>query len=198
MQTKFISFYADILGTNYYTRHAKMLKSRFEELDADYYIEELPSKNHFALNCLMKPQFILDCLNKLNEPLIWIDIDCIINKLPKQLDNVKADVACALRADGTPHSALVYFNNTEKVVLFLEEWIAKCAAITNEAAKSKPHHRGGLTMPGTGGDHHHLIVTMRENKHNVKVTKFTSKLCSVSEPNSCVNIGLSELDNNNK
>ena len=196
MQTKFISFYADIPGTDYYTRHAKMLKARFAELDAAYHIEELPSKNHFALNCLMKPQFILDCLRKFDAPLIWIDVDCTINKLPKQLDRVKADVACACREDGTPHSALLYFNNTEKSVLFLEEWIAKCAAITNEAAKSKPHKRGGTGIPGTGGDHHHLIVTMLENKHNVKVRKFTSKLCSVDSPDAYVNIGLSRNDNN--
>ena len=195
MKTKFISFYADIPGADYYTRHAKMLKARFAELDAAYHIQELPSKNHFVLNCFMKPQFILDCLRKFDEPLIWVDVDCTINKLPKQLDSVNTDIACGCREDGTPHSALLYFNNTEKSVLFVEEWLARCEAIKKKVSKRKPNERGG-TIPGTGGDHHHLIVTMRENNHNLTVTKFTSKMCSVERPDAFVNIGLSRNDNN--
>ena len=80
------------------------------------------------LNCLMKPQFILDCIKKLNEPVIWIDIDCTINQLPTELDSIETDIALAIREHDlkTPHSALLFFNNTEKSISFLEEWIELC------------------------------------------------------------------------
>jgi len=183
MKTKFISFYSDRTGTNYYSTMNGLLKSRLDELGATYHIEELPSKDHYMLNCLMKPQFILDCIKKLDEPLIWIDIDCKINKLPEEFDSVDTDIACSLREHDfkTPHSAILYFNNTEKSILFLEDWIKRCEDVKEEAEQGTY----------TGGDHHLLIETMMENKNNATITSFPPTLCSVNGIDSKINIGLS-------
>ena len=184
MKTKFISFYSDRTGTNYYSTMNGLLKSRLDELGATYHIEELPSKDHYMLNCLMKPQFILDCIKKLDEPLIWIDIDCKINELPEEFDSVDTDIACSLREHDfkTPHSAILYFNNTEKSILFLEDWIKRCEDVTEEAIQGTY----------TGSDHHLLIETMKENKNNATITAFPPTLCSVNGIGSKINIGLSE------
>lgn len=184
MKTKFISFYSNRTGTDYYSVMYEQMKSRLDELGATYHIEELPSKDHYMLNCLMKPQFILDCIKKLDEPLIWIDIDCVINQLPDELDSVETDIAFSLREHDfkTPHSAILFFNNTEKSILFLEEWIERCRDVEEEAAQGKY----------TGGDHHLLIQTAKNNKSDATITAFPPTLCSVAGASSKINIGLSE------
>lgn len=189
MKTKFISFYSNRSGTNYYSTMYERMKSRLDELDATYHIEELESKDNYMLNCLMKPQFILDCIKKFDEPLVWVDIDCTVNQLPDEFDSVETDIAFALREhdNQTPHSALLFFNNTEKSIAFLEEWIKKCKDVEEDAASGNY----------TGGDHHLLIETTKNNKSNATFTLFPPlTILSVEDgkvgwQNSKINIGLS-------
>ena len=186
MKTKFISFYCDRNGGDYYTKCKDELQSRLDEFEANYHIEELPSRENYMLNCLMKPQFILDCIKKLNEPVIWIDIDCKINQLPTELDSIETDIALAIREHDlkTPHSALLFFNNTEKSISFLEEWKELCKGKELEASVGKY----------TKGDHHQLILLSKNNKTKPTFTLFPPSLCAVESDASKVSIGLSYGD----
>ena len=80
MMTKVISFYSDIDGRTYYSDHAKRLKKDLDNLNQDYYIEELPSSGDYRSNCLKKPRFILETFKKLKEDVIWLDIDSIVHQ----------------------------------------------------------------------------------------------------------------------
>lgn len=127
MNTLFVTYYSDIPPSTFYRDGAIKLKTRIEELGGRIYTEQLPNLGSYAMNCLRKPKFILDCLHKLNEAVIWIDADSIVNSLPIELNNLDADVACVEKANGCPESALIYFNNTEKSKNFLQSWITGCS-----------------------------------------------------------------------
>jgi len=185
MKTKFISFFSDRGTSNYYVRCASKLSSRLDQLGATHHIERLVSRDNYMLNCLMKPEYILNMIINLDEPVIWIDIDCVVNSLPEQFSDLDCDVALCLREhDGkTPHSALIYFNNTEKSITFLREWISRCRS--KESAASV----GEYTL----GDHEQLILTFNENNAGANIVTFSphQNVCTVMHPASNVNIGLS-------
>ena len=75
MNTLLISFYSDIDGRTYYSDNAKRLIGECESLDIPHDIREKETLGTYQLNCLSKPQYILDRLNELNRPLLWMDID---------------------------------------------------------------------------------------------------------------------------
>jgi len=187
MKTKFISFYCDRDGSDYYSSCAEKMKNRLDELGATHDIREIPSKEHYMLNCLQKPKFILDMLNELDEPLLWIDIDCVINEIPIEFDEVETDMGLVIREHDlkTPHSALLYFKPTDKSKQFLQDWDDKC--------KSKEHD--SISGKYTLGDHEQLILTAKENNPKAVFTAFPPSMCAVETDVSKVSIGLSYGEN---
>jgi hypothetical protein len=102
-----------------------------------------------------KPKIILNILNKIKNPLIWIDADCYIRKLPKEFDNLnECDIGFILRNHDykTPHSAIIYFNYNENVVRFIKKWIEKC----------EQEKQNILNGTYKCGDHCKLIETFNE------------------------------------
>jgi hypothetical protein len=132
MNTMFVSYYSDTSPSTFYKDSGLKLKKRIEILGGKIYLQELMSLGNYAANCLRKPKFILDCLQKFNQPIIWIDADSVVNSLPIELDNISEDVACVVKANGCPESALIYFNNTEKSKQFINSWIAGCSVTLPE------------------------------------------------------------------
>jgi len=191
MKTKFISFYSEpnlegiskgdhpVINrfTNdprlispqgielYYTECAKNLKKKFDEFGLRYDIRELPEReNHYMLNCLKKPGFILDMLNELDEPLIWIDVDSIMQRPPALMDDCTTDCGFVIRehVTNTPYCGLLYFDNTPATKKFLEDWKQRCEEHIEDTK------RGDYI----GGDHHLLILALKENKHNITLSGF--------------------------
>jgi hypothetical protein len=127
MNTLFVTYYSDIPPSTFYSNSALQLKKRIELLGGKIYSEQLPNLGSYASNCLRKPKFILDCLQKFNKPILWIDADSLVNELPLEFDSIDADVACVEKANGCPESALIYFNNTEKSINFVKTWMEGCS-----------------------------------------------------------------------
>lgn len=127
----FISFYSDINNTNYYKSSCLNLQKQLLNLNIPFYHEQLENKGNYLKNCLFKPKFILNSLIKLNTPVFWIDADSKIINFPLELTNFdteykKYDLGFVIKSDKkVPESALIYFNNTEKSKLFLNEWIKR-------------------------------------------------------------------------
>jgi|TARA_Y100000034_G_scaffold136704_1_gene215044 hypothetical protein len=128
MKTPLISFYSDIEETTYYSEHASRIIKECEELEIPYDIQKKESLGSYQLNCLSKPQYILDKMEELNCPVLWMDID---SKIHKPLDiyddfDESVDVIVATangRLSGMKASPL-YFGNTEKSKEFIKAWIS--------------------------------------------------------------------------
>jgi hypothetical protein len=128
MRTLFISYYSDLPENSFYKDSAIRLESKIKNLGGSLLLKELPNLGSYAKNCLRKPQFILDCLNEINDNIIWIDCDSQVNQLPIEFDIVLEDVACVEKANGCPESSLIYFKNSEHSRNFLKTWIDQCNA----------------------------------------------------------------------
>lgn len=162
MKTLFVTFYSDTPPSNFYQHCSVILKNRIEALGGRIYTECLPSLGSYEKNCLRKPQFILNCLEKFKEPIIWIDADSIVNQLPTEMDNIIEDVGCVEKPCKTPESALIYFNNTLHSKDFLKSWIFGVGANSPEL------------------DHPVLKEMWLEKIHKEKRISLNNQVCSTS------------------
>lgn len=193
MNTLFVTYYSDIPPSTFYSNSALQLKKRIELLGGKIYSEQLPNLGSYASNCLRKPKFILDCLQKFNKPILWIDADSLVNELPLEFDSIDADVACVEKANGCPESALIYFNNTEKSINFVKTWMEGCSvdvpeldhpvlkqlwyASSNENRKSLPdsvcsvrtNSKVTIILSNTKGKREHTNKVINRRKQENKI-----------------------------
>jgi hypothetical protein len=131
---KIISFYSDTINSNYYSQSAFRLKHDCERLKLDYHIENLQGHSEYKKNCKMKPSFILDCIKKFNQPVVWLDCDSRIVKAPQFLDLERVDYAGVKRGgndDPVMIASTLYFNTTDSSLKLLEEWSRRCSLEEN-------------------------------------------------------------------
>ena len=76
---KLISFYSDLPGLDYYKTCANDFLTSCSNFNIESHVQNLESTGSYRLNCLRKPQYILDCLLKFNTPVMWLDIDSKIH-----------------------------------------------------------------------------------------------------------------------
>lgn len=132
---KIISFYSDTLRSNYYSQSANLLKSDCDRLGLDYHIENLTGHNEYKKNCKMKPFFILECIKKFKQPLVWLDCDSRIVKTPTFENLEKVDYAGVKRGGDTDPvmiASTLFFNTTESSLKLLEEWSRRCLLKQNQ------------------------------------------------------------------
>lgn len=128
----FVSYYydKDPSKSTYYKDCAnnleKQLQSYGYKCSFDYinFDQQGLNSTYLKLN-MIKPSFILKKMKELNDSIIWIDADCyVVSRLNEFEDITNFDLAYSIREhDGiNPHAALLYFNNTENSIKFLNEW----------------------------------------------------------------------------
>lgn len=140
MNTTVISFFSDVDGNDYYSRNAKRVKEELTALGIPYHIEKKESLGSYQLNCLSKPQFILDTMNKLNQPVLWLDIDSKVHRPMNEFNNMDltTDIAFATiyPFNSNIHNLIrgmkaspLYFGNSEGSKKFLVSWIEQTKSI---------------------------------------------------------------------
>lgn len=148
---KIISFYTEPNdSSNFYTENSKRFIKECEKYGLDYHIEELESKKNYYANTKMKPYYIQSCLEKFNEPLIWMDIDTSILKKPNfLLDHL--DFAAVKHEKKTMriHAYCLFFNNNENSHTLIRNWIN---SIENDTSSIR-------------GDHSHLCEILPKTKN---------------------------------
>lgn len=144
-----ISFYSDIEGGDYYSRNAKRLMKQLDDLDIEYDIQEKESLGDYRLNCLSKPEYILNKMRELNRPVIWLDIDSRVHQKLKAFDDIDSSVDVIFSSSTKEHideiseqekaafisddyklrmlvngmkASPLYFGNTQRSIDFLQSW----------------------------------------------------------------------------
>lgn len=132
--TTLISFYTNDWK---YAQYAKELIEDCANLKMPYKIEELPSTGSYLKNTCMKPKFILDKLNELKSPVLWVDVDASLVKYPSFFDTVNGDFAARKMSEQrtrTWHVGTMWFNYTPQMIEFIEHWIDNTGKISDESA----------------------------------------------------------------
>lgn len=115
-----------------YEEEAKHLIASCEKFHLDYEIDGVPNLGSWGKNCCYKPQFILQKIEKLQKPVVWVDADAVFVQKPEALRNLSADFGlCIIEEIPDEHpckmiSGALYTNYTEKVKQLLKEWDKEC------------------------------------------------------------------------
>ena len=118
----FVSFY-----TPEYKKYADNLIKTLDNQKLNHYIAPVNDLGNWDLNTKFKPTFILKQLKESNTPIIWIDADSTIVRLPEALINMSDEVDIAYRQRGDELlSGVVYFANNEDVIQVVKEWQKAC------------------------------------------------------------------------
>jgi hypothetical protein len=115
-----------------YEKEAKHLIASCEKLHLEYEIDAVPNLGSWAENCCYKPKFILQKLEKLQKPVVWVDADAIFVQKPEKLKDLSADFGlCIIEEIPDEHpckfiTGTLYANHTSRVKQFLKEWDIEC------------------------------------------------------------------------
>lgn len=183
MKTKFITFYYDYDASNYYKNSEIRLRQQIEHMGGHLLSYNPILTEDYSINCLYKPKLILETLKELKQSLIWIDVDCFVQSLPIEMDNITEDIGIVLRTHDmkTPHSGLIYFNYNDKVLSFVEEWAKQSQAEVDNVKTGKY----------LGTDHNKLVEMFLENKLGLTYKLFSPEIASTNYRGSKVLIGIS-------
>jgi hypothetical protein len=130
------SFYT---ATWEYPRHAARLRDECDALGLQHVIVERPDTGSYLGNCRIKPYFLLECFDELQQPLLWIDVDGSIYKRPEAL-SFAVDFMARPMPKGRVrqwHVGTLFFNATSGARALLAAWIDCLGRGSDEAALDK-------------------------------------------------------------
>lgn len=125
MNWTLISFYTPL-----YKSVAERLKTSCVKFNVPYQIEERPSKATWEANCSIKPTFILETLQALQSPVLWVDADAELLR-PPTYDFPEA-FSTILNLDlpedhpSRVGSGTIYIPYSSESLTILKKWIALC------------------------------------------------------------------------
>ena len=122
-----------------YEQEIKILDASLREYNLFFEIVGIRPQGSWIKNTQMKPQIILDTMEKHNKDVVWVDADAEILSQPKFFDTLDADLAFHTLTwhKDTPNEfqemlvGTVYFKNNVNIKSFLRQW----AALNNQVNK---------------------------------------------------------------
>lgn len=99
-----ISFYTE--GTPYEEEVQNLIAS-CEKYNLEAHIDAVPSQGSWELNCAYKPFFILEKLNLLQKPLLWVDADGVFMQKPSYQEVFSCDLATRIEDVPDTHPSKV-------------------------------------------------------------------------------------------
>jgi hypothetical protein len=165
----FVSYYYDRDETKstYYKTCAARVESQLHsygyKTSFDYinFAEQGLNTTYLKLN-MIKPKYLLQKMQELNDSVVWIDADCYLKARLEEFENLQDfDIGCCIRHhdNKTPHAAILYFNNTDNAKQFLRDW----QAINEIKEKDDTYHCS---------EHCTLIDLLNETKISLKIKEF--------------------------
>ena len=126
---------------SFYTAHTpyqlevQNLIASCEKFGLEMAIEGIESFGSWELNCAYKPFFILQKLEELNRPLLWVDADGVFARAPSWQEAFEADLAVRMDAKLPQNhpskviSSTIFVRPTEAGKGLVRHWIGKCHEI---------------------------------------------------------------------
>lgn len=109
-----------------YEAHANRLRTECKRLNLNCYIKEYPDSGKWLSNTRIKASFIHDAMVELKAPVLWIDVDGSILKVPEllKLPTVYDFMGRHQRTGPrrTWHVGTLFFNYNEKTLALTRLW----------------------------------------------------------------------------
>ena len=114
-----VSFYTK--GTPYEDEARGLIESIERLGDVPYCVVGIDSAGSWEANCSLKPGFILQCLQELQRPVLWVDADARLFTRPSIPSAF--DFAVHRHAGWEFASGTVYFAHNDRAMALLERWV---------------------------------------------------------------------------
>ncbi|MBM3199220.1 MAG: glycosyltransferase family 77 protein [Chlamydiae bacterium] len=114
-----------------YEEEVRHLRDSCERFHLEHHIVGVPSMGSWELNCAYKPLFLLQMMEKLRRPLLWVDADAVFVREPSFLEVFRADLAVRMYNCPDHHpsrivSATLFINATPAALQILHLWAEEC------------------------------------------------------------------------
>jgi hypothetical protein len=115
--------------TDKYCLEIDKLKESLTNLNIEHYVKHYESRGYWEANTRIKPEFLLECLNKFNnKSVVYIDADAIVRKPLDLFNEIHEDIGvyCSNAADNFSHNYLtgtIFLKNNIKIKRFISDWI---------------------------------------------------------------------------
>lgn len=117
-----VSFYTK--GTPYEDEARGLIESIERLGDVPYCVVGIDSAGSWEANCSLKPGFILQCLQELQRPVLWVDADARLFTRPAI--PAAFDFAVHRHAGWEFASGTVYFAHNDRAMALLQRWVDLC------------------------------------------------------------------------
>lgn len=157
-----------------YEKDAEGLLASCEKFGLDHSIEGIDSFGAWDSNCCFKPAFILQKLQELKRPVVWIDADALIVQPPNLFKQLSCDLAVRINLDREASdparvcTGTVFVNCTAKAKKIVSDWGAVCL----EAFKNKP--KGHEVW-----DQICLKALLSQKKQTAKIESLPAPYCAI-------------------
>lgn len=101
-----VSFYT----SKKYQDNAEALKASAERVGLRCAISPRPDLGSWWRNCNQKSAFVLECIDKYNEPILWQDADTRYLEYPSLFESIDADMAAFFHSPQVPIGGTLWFN----------------------------------------------------------------------------------------
>jgi hypothetical protein len=137
------------LVVSYYTKdtlyqlEVQNLIASCEQWQLNYHVEPIPTFGSWERNCSYKPFFLLEKLQQLGQPLLWVDADAVFVKKPHDLTEFDSDFAVRINhswKDDHPSKVLsgtVYVNATMGGERVLKSWAKECLSSLTDPERTE-------------------------------------------------------------
>lgn len=110
-----------------YEDHARRLKASADRLGLETLIEPRPARASWVENCAQKALFIRDVLERVDEPILWVDADACLRRPVRELVGCRADFAAIKRAGWSFGGGQIYFAATIPARRLVDRWCRYCS-----------------------------------------------------------------------
>jgi len=111
-----------------YAEEAKNLRLSCEKLGLEHRIVGVRARGSWEANCAYKAKFVEEWWRSLGRPVLWVDADGIVLRVPDLLRGIAADFAVHRTLGWMFDSATVFFNQTPGAEALLVRWRERCEA----------------------------------------------------------------------
>lgn len=176
--------------TENYSEEVQSLKSSLEKFNIPNYLKLYKSRGYWEANTRIKPEFLLECLNKYPEvDIVYLDADAVVRQPMILFENFEEDIGVFVcpEKSGYSHRYLtgtLYLKNNILVRSFLQDWISaqknvllKVDQDSFEVAISKNKQLSIKSLPSSytkifdRGDEKAVIEHFQASRKRIKLQK---------------------------
>ena len=108
-----------------YEEEANKLRASLEKIGLPNQVRVIHSMGSWQKNCLYKPLFIKEMLQKYGKPVLYVDADAVFHRMPELFETLNADFAVHYFRNAQLASGTLYFKNSIPAFNLLDAWIER-------------------------------------------------------------------------